>query len=87
MGDPRGDTTELREERLAMREDPNSLGLSIRATPYQDFNSTELRGPLVSQAKESGFNAAYSSTGNVTTNYLTNHPKNTGQRPQRWTNQ
>lgn len=67
LGDPRGDTTELREERLAMGEDPNSLGLSIRATPYQDFDSTELRGPLVSQAKESGVNAAYSSAGNVTT--------------------
>jgi len=67
LNDPRGDTTDLREERLAMREDPNSLGLSIRATPYQDFDSTELRGPLVSQAKESGVNAAYSNFGDVTT--------------------
>ncbi len=65
--DPRGDMSELREERLSMREDPNSLGLSIRATPYQDFDSTELRGPLVSQVKESGANPAYSNAGNLAT--------------------
>lgn len=83
LNDPRGDTSELREERLAQREDPNSLGLSIRATPYQDFDSTVPRGPLVSTAEAAGGNPAYSSGSNVATEVAPSKPvrKTRGSAP------
>ncbi len=83
LNDPRGDMSELREERLAQREDPDSLGLSIRATPYQDFDSTLPRGPLVSTVNAAGGNPAYSSGSNAATAAASSKParKTRGSAP------
>jgi len=61
LSDPRGDMSELREERLAQRDDPNSLGLSIKASPYQDFDPSMPRMPLVNSEDVASGNAAYTS--------------------------
>ncbi len=57
--DPRGDTSELREERLAMRDDPNSMGLSIRGPIYQDYDPYGPRTQLVGNINAPQSNPAY----------------------------
>lgn len=60
LTDPRGDMSDLREERLAQRDDPDSMGLSIKASPYQDFDPSIPRMPLVNSENAPNGNAAYS---------------------------
>lgn len=83
LNDPRGDMSELREERLSQREDPDSLGLSIRATPYQDFDSSLPRGRLVSTVIAAGSNPAYASGSNAATATASSKPtrKTRGSAP------
>ncbi len=64
LTDPRGDMSELREQRLAQRDDPDSMGLSIKASPYVDFDPSQPKIPLVTHANPAQPNPAYSSASN-----------------------
>lgn len=70
--DPRGETSKRREERLAQRDNPDTLGLSIRASPYQDFDPTIPKVPLVSSLNSAGANPAYNTEADSATNTVDN---------------
>ncbi len=57
--DPRGDTSELRAQRLAARDDPTSMGLSIRGPIGEDYNPYGPRTQLVGNINAPENNPAY----------------------------